>query len=446
MDQGKNMVWEKTKGMLKESLGESVYGLWIEPLECVHSNTEQIQLACPDRFFRAHLERHHLAGVQAKVDECCGSHPRITLCDKELASLPGASPKSQLRLPHIPKGRSVVRSLHPRYTFDAFMVGESNLLAQSACKSMVNGDDTVGSCLYINSSTGLGKSHLTHAVAHSLLAEAPSTRLRYVTAQQFASEMVRGIQNGSMDQFKTGYHDQCDFLLVEDIHTLKGKKKTQEELNEVLDALIKGGKRVILTANTPPRDLQGIDNEFRSRMGAGLVTTIQTPDLATRCRIVENKAALSGVSLTEEAISYISQQIHGDVRRIESALLALRALTRTSGGQVDMDMVREVVTDVVGVARELSTALIGEIISREYNVSYKDLQSRSRKKIITFPRQVAMYLSRKHTEESLGDIGKIFNRNHATVIHAVKVVSELCRHDTSVRRQVEILDRKMVEL
>ncbi len=440
------MVWEKAKGMLKESLGESIYGLWIEPLECVSSNTEQIQLACPDRFFRAHLERHHLASVQEQVDTICQSHCKVMLCDKDLAILPAARPKGQLRLPHIQKGRSVVRSLHPRYTFDAFMVGESNLLAQSACKSLVNGDDSVGSCLYVNSSTGLGKSHLTHAVAHTLLAEEPSTRLRYVTAQQFASEMVRGIQNGSMDQFKTGYHDQCDFLLVEDIHTLKGKKKTQEELNELLDALIKSGKRVILTANTSPRDLQGIDNEFRSRMGAGLVTTIQAPDIATRYRIVESKAAQSGLSLTEEAISHISQHIHGDVRRIESALLALRAMSSLSGGVVEMDMVREVVGDIAGISRALTTTLIGEMISREYKVSYIDMQSRSRKKVITFPRQVAMYLGRKHTEESLSDIGKTFNRNHATVLHAINVITKLCRSDTSVSRQIEILDRKMSEL
>ena len=440
------MVWEEAKGVLRESLGESVYGLWIEPLECVQSSREQIRLACPDRFFRAHLERNLLAGVQEKVNELCSGACQVTLCDKEVEALPVLAPKGQLRLPHIPHGRSVVRALHPRYTFDAFMVGESNLLAQSACKSIINGDDSVGSCLYINSSTGLGKSHLTHAVAHTLLAEAPSTRLRYVTAQQFATEMVRGIQNKAMDQFKSGYHDQCDFLLVEDIHSLKGKKKTQEELNEILDALIKSGKRVILTANTAPRDLQGIDNEFRSRMGAGLVTTIQAPDLATRHRIVENKAAQSGLSLDDDAIGYISQQIHGDVRRIESALLALRARAGLTGGVVEMEMVREVVADIAGGTRALTTALIGEIISREYNVSYQDLQSRSRKKIITFPRQVAMYLGRKHTEESLSDIGKTFNRNHATVLHAVKVVSELCRRDTSVSRQMDILERKVVEL
>jgi len=312
--------------------------------------------------------------------------------------------------------------------------------------NLLNGDDTVGSCLYINSSTGLGKSHLTHAVAHTLLAESPATRIRYVTAQQFASEMVRGIQTGCMDQFKSGYHDQCDFLLVEDIHALKGKKKTQEELNELLDSLIKSGKRVILTANSNPRDLKGIDGEFKSRMSAGLVTTIQAPDLATRYRIVESKAAMSGIDLSQEAVGYISQHVHGDVRRIESTLLAIRAKVSLTGGPVSMDLVREVVTEVAGIPKNLTTALIAEMIGREYKVSYKDLQSRSRKKVITFPRQVAMYLGRKHTSESLGDIGRTFNRNHATVLHSVKVVSNLCRSDISIRRQVEILDRKMAEL
>ena len=440
------MVWETAKTALKERLGESVFNLWIEPLKCIYSDNEQIRLACPDRFYRAHFDRNHLTTVQEIVIEASGSPCKVTLCDQEIPVLSVAKPKGQLRLPHIPERRSIVRSLHPRYTFDAFVLGQSNLLAQSACKALINGDDTVGSCLYINSSTGLGKSHLTHAVAHTLLAEAPSTRLRYVTAQQFATEMVRGIQNGSMDSFKSGYHDQCDFLLVEDIHCLKGKKKTQEELNELLDSLIKGGKRVIITANNIPRNLKGIDNEFCSRMSAGLVTTIQAPDLATRYRIVENKAIQSGLELSKEIITFMSQQIQGDVRRIESALLSLGAKAALVGGPVEMEMAREVVADIVGFSRHLTTALIGEMISREFKVSYKDLQSRSRKKVITFPRQIAMYLGRKHTEESLENIGKTFNRNHATVLHAVKVISELCRHDTSVCRQVEILDRKMTEL
>ena len=440
------MVWEKAKASLKESLSASVYALWVEPLECVREDETEVVIACPDRFFKAHLERTHLPLIQSVVHTVTGDSCTVQLCDKSAEPLPAAQPKAQLRLPHMPVRRSTVRALHPRYTFDAFMVGESNLLAQSACKSLVKGDDSVGSCLYINSSTGLGKSHLTHAVAHSLLAESPATRIRYVTAQQYASEMVRSIQAGEMAQFKSGYHDQCDFLLVEDIHALKGKKKTQEELNELLDSLMKSGKRVILTANNNPRDLAGIDGEFKSRMSAGLVTTIQAPDLATRYRIVASKALMSGIDLSEEATAYISQQVHGDVRRIESTLLAIRAKAALTGGHVKMDMVREVVAEVAGISKSLTTALIGEMVGREFNVSYKDLQSKSRKKVITFPRQIAMYLGRKYTEESLDDIGRTFNRNHATVLHSVKVVSELSRSDTSVRRQLEILDRKMSEL
>lgn len=439
------MMWEKAKEVLKESLGASIYGLWIEPLECVYADAKQIQLACPDRFYRAHLNRTHFPIIQEKINQLSGVPCKVSLCDKESKKLPAVRPKGQLRLPLMEKRESVVRALHPRYTFDSFMVGESNLLAQSACASMIRNEDTVGSCLYINSSTGLGKSHLTHSVAHWLLAESPRTRLRYVTAQQFATEMVRGIQTKSMEQFKAGYHEQCDFLLVEDIHALKGKNKTQEELNELLDSLVKSGKRVIFTANSNPRDLKGIDNEFRSRMSSGLVTTIQAPDLDTRHRIVAHKAAHYGMDLSEEATALISEQIKGDVRRIESALLSLRAKAALVGGQIEMEMVRAAVEEIVGPVSDLTTALIGEIISREFKVSLKDLQSRSRKRNISFPRQVAMYMGRKHTKESLADIGQTFNRNHATVLHAVKVISDHCLRDTSIRRQVEILDQKMLE-
>ncbi len=437
------MVWEKAKEVLKESLGESIYGLWIDPLECIHSDADAVQLACPDRFYRAHLNNTHFSLIQETIQQVGGSNCKVTLCEKETKTLPAVQPKGQLRLPYMEKRKSVVRALHPRYTFDSFMVGESNLLAQSACASMLKNSDTVGSCLYINSSTGLGKSHLTHSVAHWLLAESPRTRLRYVTAQQFASEMVRGIQTKSMDRFKSSYHEQCDFLLVEDIHALKGKKKTQEELNELLDSLIKSGKRVIFTANSNPRDLKGIDNEFRSRMSSGLVTTIQAPDLDTRHRIVESKASYHGMDLSAEAVALISEQVKGDVRRIESALLALRAKAALVGGQVEMDMVRAAVAEIVGPASELTTALISEIVGREFKVSIQDLQSRSRKKSISFPRQVAMYMGRKHTSESLADIGQTFNRNHATVLHAVKVISDHCLRDTSIRCQVELIEQKM---
>ncbi len=437
------MVWRKAKESLREVLSENVFNLWIDPLECVQCNEETIRLACPDRFYRAHLSQHHLGLIQDCVNAVDGQHRQVVLCEVERKILPPSSQGVQLRLPHVPAGGSQVRALHPRYTFDEFMEGESNLLALSACKSMAAGTDTVGPCLYINSSTGLGKSHLTHAVAHQILATSPATRLFYLTAQQFSSEMVREIQANSMDRFKRKYHDHCDILLVEDVHSLTGKKKTQEELNEVLDTLIKGGKRIILTANSTPRELNGIDNEFRSRMTAGLVASIQAPDLRTRERIVQNKAQLLGLSLLEEFVTYLAQHIKGDVRRIESAIHAIRAKSSLMGGRIDMALVREVVEGIVGIPGNLSALTISEFVSAQFQVSVEDMQSRTRKKGVVFPRQVAMYLSRVHTSDSLADIGKVFGRDHATVLHAIKVVSDRILRDASVSSQVELLNKKV---
>jgi chromosomal replication initiator protein len=301
----------------------------------------------------------------------------------------------------------------------------------------------LGSCLFINSDTGLGKSHLTHAVAHQIYADSPLTRLHYVTAKQFASEMVRSIQGNSMDDFKRKYQEHCDILLVEDIHSLTGKKKTQEELNDVLDVLIKSGRRVVLTANRAPRELVGIDSEFQSRMTSGLVTSIKPPDVGTRARIVEKKAEQHHLLLNENHIDFVASHIRGDVRKIESALIAVRAKAQLAGGHVDMDLIREVVASIVGVNQTLSVAMICELVCSQFNVPLKELQSKSRKKVVSFPRQVAMYLARKYTEESLVDIGRAFNRDHSTVVHAIKVMNNKVVRDTSINAQLELLGNKL---
>lgn len=440
------MLWEKTKERLKDALTENVYSLWIEPLECVQVHAETIVLASPDRYFNAYVSQHYLALIEETIRKCGSSPRQVVLCEKESAPRLPQPARGQMRLPSIPENTSRIRSLHPRYTFDEFMVGDSNILAHSACQSMSVSDDLVGPCLYINSGTGLGKSHLTHAVAHKIISESPMTRLHYVTAQQFASEMVRGIQGNTMDQFKRKYHENCDILLVEDVHSLTGKKKTQEELNELLDTLIKSGKRVILTANSAPRDLIGIDDEFRSRMSAGLVTSIKPPDIETRLRIISRKAQQQQLLLQEQQIDYLAQHIRGDVRKVESALIALRAKASLRKGEVDLDLVREVVASVVGHQQVLTSAMISDLVGSQFKVSVQDMQSRSRKKVISFPRQVAMYLSRKYTDESLADIGRIFNRDHSTVLHAIKVVTNLTARDASVSAQLNLLGGKVKQL
>lgn len=443
------MIWSKIKENLKASLADNIYNLWIEPLQFEELKKDRFFLSAPDRYFSAYVKQNFGAMIEKIMQEQGIDGARVDFCVKQAGADDKGDvekkkgPKVQMRLPNVPKNTSRSRNLHPRYTFDEFMVGQSNMLAESACRSMVAQDGVVGPCLYINSDTGLGKSHLTHAVAHKIFAESPITRLHYLTAKQFAAEMIRGIQTKTMDDFKRKYQENCDILLVEDVHSLIGKKKTQEELNDVLDTLIKSGKRIILTANSAPRDLEGIDSEFRSRMTSGLVTSIKAPGMNTRCRIIENKAAQQQLSLDSELVSFLATHIRGDVRKIESALAALRAKAHLTGGRVDMDLVREAVVSVVGFDRNLTATMICELVSGQFNVTVQELQSKSRKKAITIPRQIAMYLSRKHTDDSLSDIGKTFNRDHSTVLHAIKVVSEKLVRDTSVNAQLQILSDKV---
>ena len=440
------MIWEKTLELLQDELSSSVYKLWIEPLRCMEVGEDAIRLLSPDRYFSAYINRNFLPTIEQKVFETGSVKRRVLLCEGEGETKVNSQPGQQLRLPNMPENNSCLRALHPRYTFDQYMVGESNILAESACRSMSSLDDIIGPCLYINSATGLGKSHLTHAVAHRVFSESPMTRLHYVTAQQFSAEMVKNIQAGTMESFKQKYHNQCDMLLVEDVHSLKGKKKTQEELNELLDNLIKSGKRVIFTSNKPPREMTGIDNEFRSRMTSGLITSIKAPDISTRQRIVTNKARQHDLELEEDYTEYLAQHIRGDVRQVESAIVAVRAKSRLMGGAIDMDMIREVVANVVGMDKPLTVEMISELIAGQFNVSIKEMQSKSRKKKLAFPRQVAMYLCRKHTEDSLADIGRAFNRDHSTVLHSIKKVTNMTVRDSSVNAQLALLSDKIKSL
>jgi chromosomal replication initiator protein len=438
------MVWEKAKIALQDTLSESVYSLWIEPLALHATENSSLVLACPDRYFGAYVKQNYLELITRTVTDIDGSIDTVRVTD--CAEQPIGGQPVQMRLPSVPGGGSSVRALHPRYTFDDFMVGQSNILAQSACRSVSLLDDTVGPCLYINSSTGLGKTHLTHAIAHQILETQPLMRLHYLTAQQFASEMVVNIKGNAMDRFKRKYQEQCDILLVEDMQSLTGKNKTQQELNEVLDCLIKSGKRVVLTANRAPRDLCGIDDEFRSRMSSGLITSIQQPDLDTRRRIICRKAEQQNVELPAAYIDYLASHVKGDVRRLESTIIAIGARAALNSNRVDEKMVEEVVKFLTDASTDLTSKAVGELVSSKFGVSFDELRSRSRKRSIAFPRQVAMYLCRKHTEDTLADIGKLFRRDHSTVMHAVKVVSELSRRDTTVSSQLRILSDKLEKL
>jgi len=436
------MMWNAIKKSLHSTLSESEFGLWIKPLECRLQEGNVLELAGPDRFFCAWVEDRYLDLIRRAASDL-GEIAEVRLHVAENRPLSFDSGKGgQLLLPGTASSPRV-RSLHPAFTFDQFMVGESNLLARSACKALATGDSTFGSCLFMNSSTGLGKSHLTQAVVHQVLRTAPATRLHYLTAQQFSADMVKNIRANSMEQFSKKYVNNCDMLLVEDVHTLTGKTKTQEELNTILDYLIKSGRRVILTSAVAPGKLAGIDDDFRSRMTSGLVTGIDRPDYETRARIIRHKMRLHGLGADEDLVGFMAENLHDDIRRMESAIIGIKAKSCLRGTPPDLAMVREVVFGLTGGSTEITGESIRDLIGSQFRVSVEELQSRSRKRSIAFPRQVAMYLTRKYTAQSLADIGSIYNRDHSTVLHAIKTITRDMSQQTSVRRQVEMLCAKL---
>ena len=437
------ILWENVKKSLYGQLPSSEYSLWIKPLECLDENKATLELSCPDRFFCAWVKEHYVDLINSCLSGLTDTPPAIRLTITERPEPVSGNNSGQLRLPGMPAVKSSIRSLHPRYTFDQFMVGESNMLARSACNAIAAADSTYGNCLFMTSGTGLGKSHLTQAVVHQVMNTSPATRMHYLTAQQFSAEMVKGIRTGAMEQFSRKYVHGCDLLLVEDVHTLTGKTKTQEELNNVLDYLIKSGKRVILTSAVRPRRLSDLDEDFRSRMTSGLVTDIEAPEYATRVSIIRHKATVNELSLTDEQLDFMADRLKGDVRRIESVIIGIKAKACLRGTPPDMELIREVLHGIVDDRLQLSGESIRELVGCQFNVSLEDLQSRSRKRSITFPRQVGMYLTRKYTEDSLADIGSLYNRDHSTVLHAIRVVTREVTSKTSIRKQVDILCKSL---
>lgn len=442
------MNWQQIDNKLSSTLTKDMYDLWIKPLKCLHIDDKVIELSGPDRFFCSWVSENFLADIQmASADSnhadreirfSIGSQEQAVQAPQTTATLG----KEQLRLPSVPKVNTFVRTLNPRYVFDEFVVGRSNEVAYSACSALAEGDTSFGRCLYINSTTGLGKSHLTHSVAHHILTNRPGTLLNYLTAQQLTAEMVQSIQSKKMDLFKEKFQ-RSDVLLMEDVQSLAGKVKTQEELGMLFDILLESGKTVIFTGAQSPRDIAGLAPAVQSRLSSGLLTTINPPDLQTRIRIVEKKAKNINLNLAEDLCIYIATEILGDIRQIRSALIGLKAKSNLRRMTPNLEMVKEVMADIVVRHKALTPEAIRDFIAQQFNLSAQDLLSKSRKKELTFARQLSMYFSRKYTEKALNEIGKAFNRDHSTVVHSIRVITEAIQRSTSTKGQIGMLDTKL---
>ena len=444
------MTWQQIDQKLAGNLAPNVYNLWISPLKCSRFDKELIELSGPDRFFCSWVANNLMADIRAALAGHVNEGARISFkIAPDASSCPADNPvlntgSKQLCLPSISKTPTFVRTLNPGYVFDEFVVGDSNEVAHSACNSLANGSDDYGRCLYISASTGLGKSHLTHAVAHHVLAHNPRARLNYLSAQQLTSEMVRAIQAKKMEDFKRKFQNS-DILVLEDLQSLTGRAKTQEELSSIFDILLESGKTIIFTGGQSPKEIKGLETGVRSRMSSGLVTTIGEPDLETKAKIVIKKAQRLDLNLSEELTWYLAEQVKGDMRQIKSAIVGLKAKSSIRRKVADLDMLKEVLANIICQAKTITPEDIRDYIASQFKLNPTDLLSKSRKRAIAFPRQISMYFSRKYTKSALSEIGRAFNRDHSTVVHSIRVVSEAMNNDNSVQGQIKMLDEKLYE-
>ncbi len=338
-----------------------------------------------------------------------------------------------------------IEGLNPKYTFGNFVVGPSNQLAHAAAIAAAGGGGPRHNPLFLCGGTGLGKTHLVHAVAHRFRAERPSSRILYVSAEKFVNEFVQGLQEGRMNEFRARYRERCDLLLVDDIQFLASKTQTQEEFFHAFNALHQADKQIIVTSDKYPQQLEKMEERLVSRFSWGLVADIQGPELETRVAILRKKAQLEEIELADEVVLFLAQTIRSNVRELEGTLIRLAAKSSLLSKQIDLDFARaELALTSNPRASEAGVDDIQRVVCHHFKLRTSDLLSKDRHKSIAFARHVAMYLCKQRLKCSFPELGRAFgNRDHTTVMSAVRKVEALRGSDPEVRAHLEALERKL---
>lgn len=384
--------------------------------------------------------------IRQEAEKILGKGPRIELKIKNPLKIEGPphAIDPQLFLPNIPSPQQrVSRPLRSDFTFDRFVVGTSNDFAYTAALTLVGGKSCYHNALFLLADTGLGKSHLAHAVGNHLSQEIPEARICYVTAEDFTNEMISSLKKGNIEQFKNKYRNQCDLLLLEDIQFLSGKEKIQDELAFTLDALLNANKKLIFTSSYPLDEIPKMHANLKSRLTSGIISEISPPDYKTRVRIISKKVENESTFFPEDVVHFLAHELTGDIRQMESGIVGILAKSSLLNLAIDLPLAETVVENICKKQRQITIQEIQKLVCKCYKISLEDLVSRSRKRAIARPRQIAMYLSRRYTNLSLQAIGRAFNRYHATTLHAIEAVESLLKKKGPDYRHIQFLSEKL---
>ncbi|MBN1106784.1 MAG: chromosomal replication initiator protein DnaA [Deltaproteobacteria bacterium] len=442
-----NTVWESVKDAMRAKLPGKSFSLWIKPITLLEQKEDTLLLGCPNKFSLNWVAENYLPLLEQGLQESAKGRYRLHLKVKPVERSLPPSPfpdERQLALPNIPlTPRRGWRSLNNEFTFDRFVVGKCNEFAYSASKALAQDDQFSCNPLFILAKTGLGKSHLSQAVGHALLKNKPELRVYYITTEDFVNEMISALKSHTIEEFKNKYRRTCDALLLEEVHFLSGKEKTQLELGYTLDALANDHKKIVFTSSLLPKDMPNLTRELSSRLTSGIITSLEKPEYDTRVKILEKKAAEQRLRLSEEIIHLLAGKLTGDIRQMESSLRCLKAKSELMKARLDMDLVKEVVQSHISDQGCITMEDIRALVCQYFKVDPSLLQSKSRKALHAYPRNVYVYLCRRHTAVTVEEIGRSINRNHSTVLYACEVMERKLKTDLKVKNQVDFLLQKL---
>jgi chromosomal replication initiator protein len=436
--------WLEALPRLRQLVGDRNFATWIEPIRC-EKNGNALCLEVNSRFSQEWVTRHFWTAIHQALARADGTVPalRIAVTGKEeqppAAPTGPSAPRARATAPPMPK----IGRLVPNYTFQTFVVGESNEVAYEAVRALAECPGHRFNPMFLCGGVGLGKTHLINALAHALLGRPRRRRIACLPAETFMNTLITALRQDQMGSFRDRFRD-LDVLILDDVHFLAGKERTQEEFFHTFNTLHSSGRQIVLTSDKPPHAIAGLEQRLRSRFEGGLIADIHPPTCAMRITIVTRKAAAQGVDLPLEVASLVAQRSGPSVRELEGALTRVLATVALRGVPLTAAAVEMLLPPVVPVAVMLSVEAIQERVSRHFGVSVTDLRSHRRDRSVTVARQIAMYLSRTLGQVSFPSIAEKFGgRDHSTVMHAVRKVEHERDHDPGTRQLLMTLENDL---
>ena len=440
-------MWGECLSLIKDKVMESSFDLWFKPIKIEEINESEVVLTVPNRFFKEWIEDNYPQMVSEALEQVNSARLipifKIKHSDSaEPAENEAPRPKRSVKSSNAKHSKGMY--LNGKYTFDSFVVGTSNQFAHAAAMKVSEAPGKVYNPLFIYGDVGLGKTHIINAIGNRIIDVMSNMTVLYVSSEQFTNEVVFSIRHDKMMEFKDKYRN-VDVILIDDIHFIANKTQTQEEFFHTFNALYERQKQIIISSDRPPKELGTITDRLKSRFTMGLVADIQPPTFEHKKAILQKKAEIQRINLPDDVAEFLADRIKSNIRELEGSLIKLAAHSGITGKPISEMMARDVLKDVFrDEDKPITIEHIQKIVCDYYGIKIQDIKAKKRTKEITAPRQVAMYLSKKLTDLSLGDIGSAFGgKNHATVIYSCKQVEEKIGGDDGFNRVIEQLANKI---